>query len=93
LGGLPKPARIAFFALFIYLFASFCLQQIEVLSLMRQVRALENRAAEISRANDLLREEIDFARSDAYIEQVAREQLGLIWPNEIPYAPGGRRGP
>ena len=59
----------------------------------RQVRILEAKAAEIERVNDLLREEIDYARTDTYIEQVAREQLGLIGPNEVPYAPGAKRGP
>lgn len=93
LGGLPRPVRLAFFVLFAYFLASICLQQIEVLSMAREVRLLEARVAELRRANDRLQEEIEYAQTDAFIEQVAREQLGLIGPNEVPYAPGVRTGP
>lgn len=32
-----------------------------------------------------LQKEIDFAQTDAYIERVARDELGLIMPNEVRY--------
>ncbi len=89
-GGLPRPARVAFFVVFVYLFVSFCLQEVEVFRLARQVRQLENQAAALEAENASLVKEIEYTRSDAYIEQVAREELGLVWPNEIPYVPGRR---
>lgn len=91
-GGLPRFARVAFAVVFVYLFVGFCLQQIEVMKLARQVGDLEAQAASLEAENARLAEEIEYAKSDAYIEQVAREELGLVWPNEIPYAPGGRAG-
>lgn len=32
-----------------------------------------------------LQSEIDFAQTDAYIERVARDELGLIMPGEVRY--------
>lgn len=88
--GLPKFARVAFLVVFAYLIVGFALQEIEVLGLTRQVRELEAEAAGLATENARLVEEIKYVQTDTYIEQVAREELGLIWPNEIPYAPGGR---
>jgi cell division protein FtsB len=87
-GGLPKLARLAFWVVFAYLIVGFVLQEIEVLGLVRQVRALEAEAADLSTENARLLKEIEYAQTDAYVEQVAREELGLIWLNEIPYSPG-----
>lgn len=80
---------MVFVVIFVYLAVSFVLQEFTVLGLVEQVRSLERQASELEAANAELKEEIQYARTDAYIEQVAREELGLVWPNEIPYAPGG----
>jgi len=51
--------------------------------LKRQARALERQVAALRRANADLREEIRRLHSPAYIERLAREQLGLLRPGEI----------
>ncbi len=87
-GGLPKFARVAFMIVFAYLLASFVFQEFDVWSLARQVRQLEDQAALLETENERLTEEIKYAQTPEYIERIAREELGLVWPNEIPYAPG-----
>ncbi|MFS8572773.1 MAG: septum formation initiator family protein [Clostridia bacterium] len=55
---------------------------------MRAMRAeLERVRAEIARyeaLNAQLRKELEHYNSDAYIERVAREELGLVKPGETP---------
>jgi len=92
-GGLSRPVRAAFLIVFAYLIVSFMLQEIEVLRLARQVRQLEAEAAELTAANQKLAEEIKYAQTPEFIERMAREELGLVWPNEIPYAPGAEVAP
>ena len=36
-----------------------------------------------------LKEDIAFAQTDAYVERIARSELGLILPGEIRYVNGG----
>lgn len=47
--------------------------------------ALEARLARAQDRNAVLRREIDRLQTDAYIESVARSQLGYIRPGEIPF--------
>lgn len=58
----------------------------EAASLGRQWKAEQEKAAQ-------LREEIARLNSDAYIEQVARQQLGMIKPGEVPYMAVEPRSP
>lgn len=88
-GGLPKFGRVAFMIVFAYLFASFVFQEFDVWSLARQAHQLEDQAARLEAENQRLTEDIKYAQTPEYIERIAREELGLTWPNEIPYAPGG----
>jgi len=86
---LPKPVRVAFIIVFIYLIVSLVLQQFELFGLQARVRELEHQVEALQAANQELREQIDYAQTDAYIEQVARERLGLVHPGEVLYTPGG----
>jgi len=49
-----------------------------------QIAATEKRTAE-------LKQEITYLKSDAYVEKVAREQLGLVKPGEIIFLPAPDR--
>ena len=54
---------------------------------MRQeARALEQRIEQLRKQNRQLSNELDYYRSDEYIEKVAREELGLIRPGEVSIA-------
>lgn len=81
--------RVAFVIVFVYLIVSFVLQSVDVLRLAGQASALEEELETLRRSNQVLQERIEYAKTDEYIEQVARERLGLVGPHEIPYAPGG----
>ncbi|MCL6581456.1 MAG: septum formation initiator family protein [Firmicutes bacterium] len=85
--GLPRGARLAFLVIIAYLVFGFVAQEMKVMALARQVRELERQAESIRVENERLKREIEFAKSDEYIIRVAREELGLVWPNEVPYAP------
>ncbi|MGM0446022.1 MAG: FtsB family cell division protein [Bacillota bacterium] len=57
---------------------------------MRKVNQMEERLDQLSQEyeekieqNQQLKEEIDRVKSPAYIEKVAREELGLVKPGEI----------
>lgn len=80
--------RVAFLAVFVYLVVSFALQSIDVLRLAGQASELERTVESLRQTNEVTRERIEYARTDVFIEQVAREELGLVGPKEIPYAPG-----
>lgn len=53
------------------------------------VQALERQKAQALDENAALQRKIDFAKTDEYIERVAREQLGLLKKNEVRYVTGG----
>ncbi len=75
---------------FAYLIIGFVVQEFEVLRLSRMEQQLEDQAGALEAENKRLAEEIAYAQTPEYIERIAREELGLVWPNEIPYAPGRR---
>ena len=54
-----------------------------------QLRQLEQSLKELQESNDLLREEISYMDTDAYIERVAREKLGMIRKGETVYVDDG----
>ena len=56
-------------------------------SMQANVNSLQNQVKEIENRNTALREQIKQIKSDAYIEQVAREQLGLVKPGETLVVP------
>jgi cell division protein FtsL len=49
----------------------------------RQVDELERVRVRLLRENDRLREEIRLLSDPAYVERVAREQLGMVRPGEV----------
>jgi cell division protein FtsB len=52
----------------------------------REKRALDDLNFLLRRENDALREKIErIRRDDAYLEKIAREELGLVRPGEIVY--------
>lgn len=83
----PKPRfyLIMFLVLAVVLGTSFAVAE----GKLREGRArLAERTAErdalVNRVGEL-QSEIDFAQTDAYIERMARDELGLIMPDEIRY--------
>ena len=51
------------------------------------MNSLQNQVKELNSRNATLRDQIKQIKSDSYIEQVAREQLGLVKPGETLVVP------
>lgn len=63
------------------------LQNVHYVHLKRQEQEISRQIGEARRKNATLRSEVRKMNSDAYIEQKAREDLGMIRPGELPFLP------
>jgi cell division protein FtsL len=63
------------------------LQQTELYKIRREMDAVNTRMAEAEGVNKSLAAEKEKLSMTEYIEKVAREQLGLVKPGEVPYIP------
>jgi cell division protein FtsL len=84
--------RIRWFRVLILLTTSYFVylavgQQFELYTIHRETNALQERIAELEQSNKSLAEEKSRLSSPAYVEKIAREQLGLVKPGEVPYIP------
>lgn len=71
-------------AYFIYLAVG---QQFELYTIQRETYSLKNRIAELEQSNKAMVDEKKQLASPTYVEKIAREQLGLVKPGEVPYIP------
>ena len=71
-------------AYFVYLAIG---QQFELYTIHRETAALQDRIAELEQSNKALIDEKSRLASPSYVEKIAREQLGLVKPGEVPYIP------
>lgn len=62
-------------------------QQTELYQIRRETEAVNAQMVEVRAANSSLRAEKENLNKAAYIEKVAREELGLVKPGEVPYIP------
>ena len=62
-------------------------QQFELYTIQRETHNLKNRIAELEQANNAMIDEKKQLAAPAYVEKIAREQLGLVKPGEVPYIP------
>ncbi len=62
-------------------------QQFELYTIQRETGSLKNRIAELEQANQSMTEEKKLLSTPAYVEKIARDQLGLVKPGEVPYIP------
>ena len=84
--------RIRWFRLLILLAAAYFIflavgQQFELYTIRRETFSLKDRIEELEHSNKSLSEEKIRLSSPAYVEKIAREQLGLVKPGEVPYIP------
>lgn len=71
-------------AYFLYLAVG---QQFELYTIQRETYVLKDRIAELEHSNKALADEKARLSSPVYVEKIAREQLGLVKPGEVPYIP------
>lgn len=56
----------------------------------RQVEATRAYRDELRAQADTLAQSLEYAQTDAYVERVARDELGMIMPGEVRYVNGAR---
>jgi cell division protein FtsL len=62
-------------------------QQFELYTIQHETYSLRGRIAELEQSNKALADEKAKLSSPAYVEKIAREELGLVKPGEVPYIP------
>lgn len=62
-------------------------QQTELAKIRQETETVNSRMAEAVELNKSLVAEKEKLNTATYIEKVAREQLGLVKPGEVPYIP------
>jgi cell division protein FtsL len=67
----------------LYFTALFASQAWRLLSLQRSLGAVEQEISVVRSQNDLLLQEIEQLYSPAYLEKLARQELGMVRPDEI----------
>lgn len=84
--GKKSLAIIAIFLLF-YLLISFFTHFQKLYVLQKDIKEIEGQLQELSVKNEELKKQLKQVQSDAYIEQVAREKLGLVKMGETRIVP------
>ncbi|MGI6091976.1 MAG: septum formation initiator family protein [Veillonellaceae bacterium] len=80
-------AAIFIFGYFIYLFVG---QQNQLSAIESENKAARQRLEQAVQENASLIEERNKLNTPAYIEKLAREELGLVKPGEVPYIPAAK---
>ncbi|MDP3058528.1 MAG: septum formation initiator family protein [bacterium] len=78
---------VCFFLVIMYFFYALIFQEIELRSLKRQQEQLQTEKQLLIEEQQRLMKEIELLKTDAYIEKVARERLGLIGPKDLLVVP------
>jgi cell division protein FtsL len=95
--GIMQPRRkyrIRWFRLAVFVVIGYGLyvaasQHLDVRAVNREVDATRTRVEQLKQQNKTLAEEKTRLTTPAYVEKLAREELGLVKPGEIPYIPAG----
>nr|PZN05060.1 MAG: septum formation inhibitor [Bacillota bacterium] len=69
----------------VYFVYTFTAQQLKINDLKRQEMELSREIERLSAERAELQREIELLNTDSYIEELARDQLGLVKPGEILY--------
>ncbi len=84
--------RIRWYRLVVLAMVGYCLyvlggQQLEMNAVRRETEATRIRMEQLRQANDSLKDEKERLSTPAYVEKLARDELGLVKPGEVPYVP------
>lgn len=66
----------------VYFIATLITQQLSISRQNRRIEELQSRVSEAQQQAESLKNEVDNLNNPEYIERIAREQLGLVRPNE-----------
>lgn len=78
----PRFWAIVGLAFFVYMTVSYVTGYIHIWKIKQEIRQIEEEISRAEARNEALREELSYLQSDAYVERVAREELGLVRPGE-----------
>lgn len=78
---------IGIFAYFLYVSAG---QQGEIRAITQETETTKAQLEQETKLNQSLKEERDRLKTPEYVEKLAREELGLVKPGEVPYIPAGK---
>ncbi len=84
--------RVRWFRVTVLAVVAYCVyvlagQQTELNALNREAEATRIRLEQLRQANQSLADEKGRLTTPAYVEKLAREELGLVKPGEVPYIP------
>ncbi|MDD4602079.1 Cell division protein FtsL [bioreactor metagenome] len=90
-----RKLRIKWFRLAAFFIAGYFLyliigQQSQLSVIETEHKAAQQRLEQAAQTNAALIEERNQLSTPAYIEKIAREELGLVKPGEIPYIPAAK---
>ena len=93
---LPKRYKIKWFNLALLLLSVYCCYLItdrflELSAIRHETSVVRQQLEQAKTAQQELQAERERLLAPAYIEKLAREQLGLVKPGEVPYIPAGKR--
>ncbi|MFO7152700.1 MAG: septum formation initiator family protein [Bacillota bacterium] len=80
-----KWSRVLLLIFLVYFVYTFTAQQLKINDLKRQEMELSREIERLSAERAELQKEIELLNTDSYIEELARDQLGLVKPGEILY--------
>lgn len=79
--------------LLVYTLFSFGVSFRNLYAMQQDVRKMEEQVANLEKKNAELRKQLEMVASDAYVEEVAREKLGLIKAGETRIVPVSEPAP
>lgn len=82
-----KLVLVFFIAMVAYITFSISSQIGRLQAMQNNVETIQSQVEELKHKNAALREELKRIKTDSYVEQVAREQLGLVKPGETLIVP------
>ena len=66
-------------------------QQVEISKIHSEMKTTTVQLEQVNQHNEALREERERLSTPAYVEKLAREELGLVKPGEVPYMQNGKK--
>ena len=90
---MPRPRyRIRWFRLILFCVAGYFLyvlagQQMDLQAIHKEKEAARQKLEQLQQVNANLNDERSRLTKPSYIEKIAREELGLVKPGEVPYVP------
>ncbi|WP_333860204.1 FtsB family cell division protein [Clostridium sp.] len=79
-----KWKKVFFLLIILYVVYIFASQQITMYNIKKQITERKAEESRMKQKNQKLQDEVKMSTSDAYIEKLAREKLGLINEGETP---------